>query len=84
MPYKVSRFCLNLENKSMDFLGKLLSIWLLPPTFCKLALVISSASLRMSQDMGQILVPILFSVLCQKVGTPHPAAVPLLVAVGVR
>src|SRR2546429_9111808 len=24
-----------------------------------------------SQDMGQILVSILFSVLCQKVGTPH-------------
>jgi hypothetical protein len=33
---------------------------------------------------GQILVPILFGVLCQKVGTPHPAAVPLLAAVGVR
>jgi hypothetical protein len=40
--------------------------------------------MAMSQDMGQILVPILFSVLCQKVGTPHPAAVPLLAAVGVR
>jgi len=33
--------------------------------------------------MGQILVLTLFSVLCQKVGTPHPAATLLLAAVGV-
>jgi|GEM_PF-5061154 len=48
------------------------------------ALVISSASLRMSHDMAHTQVPILFIVLCQKVGTSHPTAVPLLPAVGVR
>ncbi len=34
------------------------------------------------EDMGQILVLTLFSVLCQKVGTPHPAATLLLAAGG--
>src|SRR2546423_413620 len=34
------------------------------------------ASRGQSQDMGQILAPILFSVLCQKVGTPHPGGGP--------